>query len=318
MPFYVVTGAAGYVGRNLVSRLLATQDCQVVGVDRRETNITDPNYRHVILDLAQADLTSIPSPDENSAEKIVVFHLAARAYVAESFEKPVEYITDNVLATQRLINHYSGDFKVEFIFASTCSLFRSVDRPIGEKAIKEPINPYAATKLASELALDFAARVNPNFSARVVRFFNVCGASGPHMVENHTPETHLIPNLIDAALSGKSVNVFGSDFSTKDGFAVRDYIDVRDLVHFMTSLPRAQDLSRFEDFNLGSGSGTSVIEALQSVEEILGVTCDYNVGPRRPGDPDTLVADYSKAKLMLGWAPTFTLKDSIRSMVIPC
>lgn len=310
----LVTGASGYVGRSLVAYLLERSQGPIFGLDRLSSNLEHERYHHIQIDILQENYLKIHL-QKFSGKKITIFHLAAKAYVGESFEKPVEYIQANIIGTINLVAALPVDSQISFIFASTCSLFASDNDPISESSRVNPINPYATTKLAVERYLHDVSSTRKNFRVTVLRFFNVAGCKSADLKEQHQPETHIIPNVIRSLAENKQLTVFGRDFETEDRHAVRDYIDIRDLTSALYLAASRSDESNFEDFNIGSGVGVSVRQIIDLSAGLMGKIADISYAERRQGDPDSLVANISKADKLLHWKPQFGIIETLQSVI---
>ncbi len=243
-----------------------------------------------------------------------VVHFAAFCYVGESVRQPARYYQNNLVNTLNLLEYLRRLDIGRFVFSSTCATYGIPDKvPITEDEKQQPINPYGQTKLASERALaDFAHAYQ--WSCAALRYFNAAGASPDGTIgEDHQPETHLIPLIVQAAMGQRPyIEIFGNDYPTPDGTCVRDYIHVDDLAeaHLLAleKLRPGQPLY----CNLGIGKGYSVREVIRAVEEVTGQKVPVVEGPRRPGDPPALVAAADQARAELGWQPRY---QDLRSIV---
>jgi len=237
-----------------------------------------------------------------------VIHFAAYAYVGESVTNPAKYYTNNLLYPLQLLDRCRRSGVGRFVFSSTCATYGVPQKvPITEDEKQLPVNPYGATKLTFERALADYASAYP-FGYCALRYFNAAGAAEDNSIgEDHTPETHLIPLVFQAA-TGKipHVTIFGTDYPTPDGTCVRDYIHVDDLAaaHIL-ALGRIGPGSKLT-YNVGVGRGYSVREVIRTVEEVTGLKVPVQEGPRRAGDPPELVANADKIRKELGWAPKYT------------
>ena len=243
-----------------------------------------------------------------------VFHFAAYAYVGESVQHPEKYYYNNVVNTLNLLKVMREHNCNKVIFSSTCATYGEQDHvPITEDMQQSPINPYGMTKLTVErIFKDYAAAYGLHFA--VLRYFNAAGAdSDCEIGESHSPETHVIPLILDAA-SGKrdSFKVFGTDYDTPDGSCIRDYIHVTDLAdaHIM-ALHYLENGGKSDFFNLGNAIGTSVLEVVESAKRVTGKEFTVVKSPRRPGDPAKLVGSSEKAQRILGWKPKYGDIDTI-------
>jgi UDP-arabinose 4-epimerase len=243
-----------------------------------------------------------------------VIHFAAYAYVGESVQNPRKYFDNNVGGTLTLLNAMLDSGVSDIIFSSTCATYGVPHNvPIDEAHPQTPINPYGETKLIIERALKwYGEAYDLNWAA--LRYFNAAGADPEGRIgESHDPETHLIPLVIDAALGKRGpVQIFGTDYPTPDGTAIRDYIHVLDLADaHIRALDYLRSGGANGAFNLGNGKGYSVREVVDSVQRISGQSVPFEEGPRRPGDPPELIGDATRASETLGWSPHYAELDSI-------
>jgi UDP-arabinose 4-epimerase len=237
-----------------------------------------------------------------------VIHFAAYAYVGESVTNPRKYFRNNVVCTLNLLDAMVDAGVREIVFSSTCATYGVPHEvPISENHPQKPVNPYGESKLAVEKILHwYAGAYGTHFAA--LRYFNAAGADPDgELGEDHDPETHLIPLAITAALGrGNQLSIYGSDYPTPDGTAVRDYIHVTDLAeaHWL-ALRRLAESNDDIRLNLGTGRGHSVREVVAAVEKVSGRQVPAREAPRRAGDPPALVADAREAAKVLGWRPTY-------------
>ena len=241
-----------------------------------------------------------------NAQRIdAVMHFAALAYVGESVTAPGRYYDVNVNGTRVLLDAMVHAGVRTIVFSSSCAIYGEPDRvPIVESTRPDPINPYGFTKLACERMMDDFGRAHGIKSARL-RYFNAAGAEPTgELGEDHTPETHLIPLILNAALGAiPAVEVFGTDYRTPDGTAIRDYVHVSDLARaHVRALEHLLGGGDTITVNLASGKGASILEVIDMARSITGLRIDARNAPRRPGDPPILVADASRAKSLLGWS----------------
>lgn len=306
----LVTGGAGYIGSH-VSKALAAAGWLPVAYD----NLSRGHARAVRWGpLEEGDLLD---RDRLSAvigrhRPLAVAHLAGLAYVGESVNDPLAYWRVNVGGTQSLLAAMKDAGIGRLVFSSTCSLYGpSGDAPLTETVAPRPVNPYAWTKLAVERML---ADCDAAFGLKsvVLRYFNAAGADPDGMIgEEHDPETHLIPLVLEAALGLRpQVTVFGSDYPTPDGTCVRDFIHVADIARaHVLALEHLKSGGGSLLLNLGNGRGFSVAEVIAAAERITGRTVPVSMGARREGDPPILVGDATLARRILGWTPEFPRLD---------
>jgi UDP-glucose 4-epimerase len=248
-----------------------------------------------------------------------VIHFAAKSLVGESVKKPDLYYRNNVVGTLNLVNEMLNNDVNNLVFSSTAAIFGNpVTDKIAEDHPKKPINPYGQSKLMVENMLQDICLAN-GFNATCLRYFNAAGAhESGEIGEAHDPETHLIPNVLKAALSNESnLKVFGDDYPTPDGTCVRDYVHVTDLAQaHLLGLEYMQNNKGFSAFNLGNGDGFSVLEVIKGCEKIADTKIQFQIDGRREGDPASLVADSRKVKELLGWDGQFGCLDKIVSTAL--
>ena len=314
----LVTGGAGYIGSHLVMALLEKGEDVIVfdslELGHAETIETLKKYGN--LKFVKGNLKNL---DEIRGAFLVnkidsVVHFAAYSQVAESVKNPQKYYYNNVYGTLNLLNAMLEFGVKKIVFSSTAATYgEPVYTPIDEKHPQQPINPYGNSKLMVEKIMDDYDKAYGLKSVRL-RYFNVAGADSKARIgEWHEPETHLIPNVLKAK-EDKVFKMFGTDYDTKDGTCVRDYINVEDLAQaHIKALDYLNDGGETNFFNLGTTEGNSVKEVFTACEEVKGTTIPLEICPRRGGDPATLVADNKKAKEILGWIPQHDLKDCIKS-----
>ena len=239
-------------------------------------------------------------------------HFAAFAFVAESVEEPVLYFENNVQHGISLVNTLVGAGVRRFIFSSSCTVYGEPDKtPIGEDCPQWPKNPYGWTKFALERLLE-SYDTAYGLKSICLRYFNAAGATG-RCGEDHDPETHLIPNVLAAAADPqREVRIFGNQYPTPDGTAIRDYIHVADLADaHIRGLEHLRRGGASDAVNLGTGRGHSVLEVIKMARRITGLPIRTRVEAPRPGDPARLVADPSRAKALFGWQPAVSDLNAI-------
>ncbi len=316
----LVTGGAGYIGSHCVMALLENNNDVVIfdnlSTGHIETVQTLQKYGNV--EFQQGDLTNFD--DINSVfknfniEKVV--HFAAFSQVGESVVNPQKYYINNVCGTINLLRAMLENNVKKIVFSSTAATYgEPVYIPIDEKHPQNPINPYGQSKLMIEKIMDDYNKAYGLKSVRL-RYFNVAGADLKSRIgEWHDPETHLIPNILKSTFNnGKTFQMFGDDYDTKDGTCVRDYINVEDLAQaHLLALKYLDEGGETNFFNLGTNDGNTVKEVFAACEKVTQKDIPVEMKPRRAGDPASLVADNNKAKENLNWNPKHTLEESIQS-----
>ena len=307
----LVVGGAGYIGSH-AARALRRAGYEAIIYD----SLVNGHRR-----LAQGfELVEGDIADEAKLRSVLkrvdgVMHFAAHAYVGESVENPRKYFRNNVEAALSLLNATLDAGIRRFVFSSTCAVYGEPAKvPITEDNPRQPVNPYGASKLFCEYALEAYDRAYGLRSARL-RYFNAAGADESGEIgELHNPETHLVPLALAATGNGSELKIFGTDYPTPDGTCVRDYIHVNDLADaHVRALQHLEKGGESIALNLGTGKGDSVLEVIKAAEKITGRTVNRKVGPRRAGDPPVLVADATRAQRVLGWKATRMLPDIVSS-----
>jgi UDP-glucose 4-epimerase len=307
----LVTGGAGYIGSHAVRELLDAGHAVTVldDLSAGHAAAVPKTARFVNGDLADARALR-----EALRGADAVMHFAALAYVGVSVKEPASYYRTNVVKALELLWAMGGAGVTRLIFSSTCATYGDPQYlPMDEQHPTNPINPYGATKRAFERALQDHVQAGL-LRAVALRYFNAAGCHPDGSLgEHHDPETHLIPLAIDAALGrGPALTVFGDDYDTPDGTCIRDYIHVCDLARaHVLALEALEAGAAFRVFNLGTETGSSVREVIQSVERVTGRAVPVAAGPRRPGDPPRLVAKAALARDGLGFRPRFGELDVI-------
>lgn len=317
----LITGGAGYIGAASAHALLAA------------------GHRVVILDdLSAGKSDAIPNgasfivgnyADPNRVADVIrdgrvdaILHCAGRSVVAESVREPERYYRDNLVAGLALLDTALRTGVKQILFSSSAAVYGAGGRAALDEDVRlAPVNPYGATKAALEGALRFYAEAH-GLRAIALRYFNVAGSTGK-VTERHNPETHLIPLLVAAAKSGESFRLFGNDYPTTDGTAVRDYVHVADVASAhvaalaaLAALPSERGLGAYLPVNIGSGRGTSVREVIRTVERATRREIKVKSEPRRSGDPARLVASTARVVKTLGWRPKrSTIADIVKSVV---
>jgi UDP-glucose 4-epimerase len=302
----LVVGGAGYIGSHMCKYLAQKRYTPVVldnlVYGHREAVKWGPFIEGAIENKDILDMIF------GEYEIAAVMHFAAFAYVGESVTNPGKYYGNNVAATISLLETMRKHNVLKLIFSSTCATYgEPVEIPITEKHPQRPINPYGRSKLMIEQILD-DYQIAYGLNSISLRYFNAAGADPDGEIgEDHNPETHLIPLILQTALGQRDeVNVFGDDYPTEDGTCIRDYIHVTDLAqaHHL-ALERLMNSSTGEKYNLGNGNGDSVKEVIDAAREVTRGKIPSKIVERRPGDPAILVGSSDKAIKELGWTPQF-------------
>ena len=305
----LVTGGAGYIGAVVAKQLLAAGH-EVVVLD-------DLSRGHAAAIPAGAGHAAVALGDAAALRETLaggfdaVLHFAALALVAESVEHPERYWHNNVVGTLNLLDAMRAHGVGRLVFSSTCATYGEPERvPIVEAEPTAPVNAYGASKLAVDLMIRDECRAH-GLAAASLRYFNVAGASGA-LGEDHEPETHLIPLVLQAAAGVRErITVFGTDYPTRDGTAVRDYIHVEDLGDAHLLALERLSAGEHRIYNLGSGDGYTVREVIEAARRVTGREIPVNEEGRRPGDPPELIASNSRAREELGWQPRRGLDEMI-------
>jgi UDP-glucose 4-epimerase len=312
----LVTGGAGYIG-SVVGALLVAGGHDVIVLDDLSTGHGDavPAGASFVRGTLRDDAPRLLADGVDA-----VLHLAAKSLVGESVAQPSLYWGNNLGGSLALLEAMRAAGTPRIVFSSTAAVYGEPESvPIEETAPTRPTSPYGASKVAVDTALAEYARLH-GLGAISLRYFNVAGAhpeaGGRWLGERHSPETHLIPNVLAVAQSvargsGGHLTLFGDDYPTKDGTCVRDYIHVADLARAHLLALEACQPGQHRIYNLGSESGFSNLEVLAECRTVTGVDIPAEVGPRRPGDPAVLVASSARIRADLGWAP----ERDLRAMV---
>lgn len=305
MSTVLVTGGAGYIG-SVTAHVLKRRGYGVVIVDDLSRG-----YEHNVrglpfhkLNLSETDaLAGLLSRESVDA----VIHFAAHSMVGESTRKPELYFLNNAGGSASLLSAMIEANVKRLVFSSTAAVYGTPKIvPIPEDLPFDPVNPYGESKVMVEKMLKWMDSCS-ELRSIALRYFNACG-SDPEtgLGEEHQPETHLIPLLIQAVVTGKPMTIFGNDYDTPDGTCIRDYVHVTDLADaHVLAIEKLLAGGGSNAFNVGTGAGQSVLEVMRAVEQVAGQKVPHAIGPRRAGDPAVLVANSDKLKRTLGWKPKF-------------
>ena len=320
----LVTGGAGYIGSHFALEALKQGldivifDDLSVGHEKTVKTLQNVQEKGKVLEFFQGTLQK-----EKDIKKVfkkykieAVVHFAAYSQVGESVQNPQKYYYNNVFGTLNLLKIMLENNVKKIVFSSTASTYGEPEyTPIDENHPQKPINPYGNTKFFIEKIMDDYDKAYGLKSVRL-RYFNVAGANSEALIgEWHEPETHLIPNVLNSALcEGRTFNLFGDDYDTKDGTCVRDYINVEDLASaHIKALEYLNNGGKTNYFNLGTKTGNTTKEVFDLCEKICEKKIEVEIRPRREGDCAILVADNQKALDVLNWKPEKTLENSIKS-----
>ncbi len=309
----LVTGGAGYVGSHAAKELIRSGH-EVVVVD----NLAE-GHRAAVggLTFIEADLLDRARVTEILRDQKIdaVMHFAAFAYVGVSVHEPAKYYHNNVVGSLALLDAMLSAGVNRIVFSSSCATYGTPQRvPITEDHPQNPISPYGYTKLVIERVLaDYAHAYGIGYAA--LRYFNASGAAADGTIgEDHDPETHLIPLILQVALGQRDfVEIFGDDYPTPDGTCIRDYIHVDDLATAHVAALEKLAPGAALKLNLGTGQGASVQEVVQTCRDVTGHAIAVRVGQRREGDPPALVADASAARRELGWQARYSMREIVES-----
>ena len=316
-PTILVVGGAGYIGSHVVLALKKA-GYDVVILDNLVYGHKDLVEKVLQVELVIGDIADRPLLDRlfETHDIAAVMHFAAYAYVGESVEQPAKYYRNNVMGSLILFEAMLAASVTKLVFSSTCATYGiPTTVPITEEHPQHPINPYGASKLMVEQMLSDFDKAH-NFKSVCFRYFNAAGADPMGLLgEDHSPETHLIPLVLLAALGKReSVSIFGTDYPTPDGSCIRDYIHVADLAQaHVLGLEYLLKGGKSDVFNLGNSNGFSVREVIETARQITGKEIKVIECDRRPGDPPCLVGSAAKATNILGWNPQYSRLEDILS-----
>ncbi len=319
----LVTGGAGYIGSHTTKALLEKTESVITIIDNLSTGfiesietlkrIAEKHGRK--LNFIKADIADSKTMASLLQEGIdAILHFAASIAVAESFEKPIEYYSNNTINTMKLIELAERFGVGRFILSSSAAVYGKPSRiPVREKDHCNPINPYGFSKLAAERILQDVARAHGHFKYMILRYFNAAGADPQLQLGQRNKEaTHLIKIAAQTATGKrKCMYIFGNDYPTPDGTCIRDYIHVNDLADVHVKALEYLQNNPSDIFNIGYGRGYSVKEVINTMKRVSGVDFEVKVAPRRKGDPPVLVADISKISTRMAFKPQYNSLEYI-------
>ncbi len=323
MSKILVTGGCGYIGGHTIVDLV-NNGFEVISVDDLSRGyqqmingvslIVGKPIKNYNVNLCHID--DLRAVFEENSDIIGIIHFAAFKSVPESVDKPLDYFQNNLSSLVNMLRCASEYNIHNFVFSSSCSVYGNADNlPVTEQTpLKSAESPYARTKqMGEDICRDFAKAI-PSMNIALLRYFNPVGAHPSALIGelNEKPE-NLVPVVTQTAIGKRpSMMVFGSDYDTRDGYCVRDYIHVMDIANAHTlAIKKMEDesLKGCDVLNLGTGNGVSVLELIKAFETVAGIKLNYEVGPRRAGDVVAVYADNTKAKNVLGWQPKYTIND---------
>ncbi|MBK9282893.1 MAG: UDP-glucose 4-epimerase GalE [Sphingobacteriaceae bacterium] len=329
METIIVTGGAGYIGSHTIIELLKNPSINIISIDNY-CNSNAENYQRIekitskkiqYLDVDLCDKTRLFKTLNEVGNIQGIIHFAALKAVPESVSNPLLYYNNNLNSLLNLLA-YCTEYNIEnFIFSSSCSIYGNADQlPVTENTpIKKSESPYAHTKQIGEEMIQYVCRAYPHLNCVLLRYFNPVGAHMSGLIGELPikPPNNLVPIITQTASGKNKLTVFGTDYNTRDGSCIRDYIHVSDIaaahVNALFYLLDKKYSENISIFNLGTGNGVSVLEAIGSFEKVSGIKLNYTIGNRREGDVIAIYADNAKAINELQWKPKYNLDDMMLS-----
>lgn len=326
----IVTGGAGYIGSHTIIELLQNTNYHIVSVDNYSNSSKDTYARINKINQKEFDKVELDLCDSNAVNKFLekysnvigVIHFAAFKSVSESVENPFKYYHNNINSQLNILQACIKRGINNFIFSSSCSVYGNINLlPVNEKTnLNKAESPYAYTKqIGEEILKDYSKTFN-KLQTIALRYFNPVGAhiSGLNGENPINKPSNLVPIITQTAIGKiKEMTVHGNNYNTRDGSCIRDYIHVSDIanahIKALNYLIEKKQKSNFSIFNLGSGNGVSVFEAIQSFEKISGIKLNYKIGKRRPGDVEAIYSDTSFTEKELGWKAKYSLDEMMES-----
>ena len=326
----LVTGGAGYIGSHTIIEIIENSDWEVISIDNysnsseetyaRITEITGRDIQYYDVDLRNLSATECVFKENPDIKGII--HFAAFKAVGESVEKPLMYYDNNINTLTNILSCQAKFNVPSLIFSSSCSVYGNVEElPVTETSkLSKSESPYAYTKQIGEVMVDDFIKVNKDLKAISLRYFNPVGAhiSGLNGELSNQKPSNLVPFITQTAIGKlEQLTVFGDDYETRDGTCIRDYIHVSDIANAhvlaLKYLLNQQVEKRHDIINLGTGRGVTVLEAINAFEKVSGQKLNYNIGPRRAGDVESIYANNEKAQSMLNWVPMMDLDNMMLS-----
>jgi len=329
METIIVTGGAGYIGSHTIIELLNKTIFQIVSIDNfsnsspdsysRISALTSRAFETIQVDLC--DQVLLNQKLSNYSNIIGIIHFAAFKSVSDSISDPIKYYHNNINSLNNILDFAKQQNVLNFIFSSSCSVYgNSKDLPVTENSpLQKAESPYGHTKQISEEIISFFCKTNPSFKTVLLRYFNPVGAhpSGKNGEFPINIPNNLVPIITQTAIGKNSLTVFGNDYNTRDGSCIRDYIHVCDIadahLKALNYLIQHQEKKQCSLFNLGTGNGVSVLEAIKSFEKITNQKLHYKIGERRTGDVIAIYANNELAKTELNWIPQYNIDDMMLS-----
>jgi UDP-glucose 4-epimerase len=308
----LVCGGAGYIGSHCVYKLVDNEDVIIIdSLEKGHREAIHPKAKYYNGDIRDKDFLDRVFK-ENQIDSVI--HFAANSLVGESMQLPLKYYNNNVYGALALLETMVANGVKKIVFSSTAATYGDAkDAPLTEEDVTNPTNAYGETKLAIEKMLKWADYAH-EMKHIILRYFNVAGAHENGIIgEDHRPETHLIPLILQVPLGKREkISIYGDDYPTKDGTCLRDYIHVSDLIDaHLLALKRLREGFDSDIFNLGNGNGFTVKEVIDAAREVTNHAIPAEVEGRRAGDPAVLIASSEKAKNVLGWEPKYKDINSI-------
>ena len=330
MKKILVTGGAGYIGSHTLIELIENMGCEVISADNYSNStaktferikaITGKTVKNYAINLCDAN--AVKKMMEENKDITGIIHFAAFKSVPESVEKPMLYYHNNIESLMNMLNAVQKYKIPNFIFSSSCSVYGNIEKlPVNEQTPLNPISPYADTKEAGECMVKDFTDTDAGVKAVLLRYFNPVGAHMSGKI-GEAPMQHpsnLVPVITQTAIGKlKETTVYGNDYNTRDGSCIRDYVHVSDIARAHVDALSYLDNNKKEApgcsvFNLGTGSGVSVLEMINTFEKVSGKKLNYTIGARREGDVAAIYSDSTLAKNILGWKPKYTLEDMMLS-----